>query len=77
MVSMFKKNCYLFRNSCLIILLGAFVPLRKATVIVLSCQSDAHVCLSVAWKQLGFHWTHFYYITYFRIFRISVKIIQV
>ena len=51
---------------------GAFAKLRKATV-----SFAAYICLSVRMEQLGSHWTDFYEIWYFSVFRKSVENIQV
>jgi hypothetical protein len=52
--------------------LDAVANLRKATISFVVC-----VCLSVRMEQLGFHRTDFREILYFRIFRKSIKKIQV
>jgi hypothetical protein len=60
----------------MILFLGAFAKLRKATF---SCLTSVcvFVCPSARTEQLGSHWTDFHEILYLRIFRKSVEKIQV
>ena len=65
-------QCRVHYNGPRQLFLGAVANLRKATISFVVC-----VCLSVRMEQLGFHWADFCEILYFRIFRKSVKEIQV